>query len=234
MFQPQAPQNKESGFDPSVGRQDPSTGIAGALFMLALIATYALFKTHALKNGGPPLTDCLAFFPKGARFAVINREYFDIMGVVFAGFLFMVTWEFSLNRNERMSVLLMGLFGVTAAVVALGRGSRRTDPEVSRYLGWDWTGFEIALAFVCVGLCLLWALRLVTRGAPRPVQPAIRALKTGFARWSAGLLFFTLVIIIFTTHPFYKTGYYENWRITVSYLYLVYLLAGLPYAFVTN
>lgn len=202
--------------------------------MLALIATYALFKAYALKNGGPPVTDCLAFLPKGARFAVINREYFDVMGVVFAGFLFMVTWEFSLNRKEKMSVLLMGIFGVTAALISLGRGARRADPEISRHLGWDWTGFEISLALTCAGICGIWVLRLATRGAPLPVQPATRALKTGFARWSAGLLFFTLVMIIFTTHPFYKTGYYENWRITVSYLYLAYFVAGLPYAFVTN
>jgi protein-S-isoprenylcysteine O-methyltransferase Ste14 len=234
LSQPEIPQDKDSRFDPSIGCQNPSTGIAGALFMLALVAVYALFKTYALKNGGPPVADCLAFFPKSARFATINREYFDIMGVVFTGFLFMVTWEFSRDRAERRPVLGMCLSGVAAAAIALERGARHADAQTFRRLGWDWTSFEAALALVCAGLCAVWVLRLATRYTPRPVQPALRALKAGSARWAAGLLFFTLIMVIFITHPFYRDGYYENWRITVSYLYLAYLTAGLPYAFVTN
>ena len=234
MSQPETSQDKYPRFDPSTGCQNPSTGIAGAFFMLALIAIYALFRTYTLKNGGPPVADCLAFFPKNARFATINREYFDIMGVVFTGFLFMVAWEFSRSRADRMSIAGVGLAGLMAAAIAIGLGVKGLDDGTSRYLGWDWTSFEAALAFVCSGLCAIWGLRLITRSMRSPAQPAPRALKTGFARWVAGLLFFTLIMVIFTTHPFYKTAYYENWRITVSYLYLAYLIVGLPYAFLTN
>ncbi|MBI5187022.1 MAG: hypothetical protein HZA01_15050 [Nitrospinae bacterium] len=39
---------------------------------------------------------------------------------------------------------------------------------------------------------------------------------------------------LFCRHPFYTSQYYENWRITVSYLYLVYLFLGLPYSVLTN
>lgn len=201
--------------------------------MLALVAVYAVFKTYTLKNGGPPVADCLTFLPKSAQLALINREYFDIMGVVFTGFLFMVTWEFSRGRAEWMAVLAVGSAGVALGVAAISHGAGQ-DGGTSRYAGWDWTAFEATLAFVCAGLCAIWVLRLATRPTQSPVQPASRALKTATARWAAGLLFFTLVVIIFLTHPFYKTGYYGNWRITVSYLYLAYLIIGLPYAFVTN
>lgn len=226
-------QDKDSRFDPSIGRQNPSTGIAGALFMLALVAVYAMFRTYTLKNGGPPVPDCLAFLSKSGRLALINREYFDIMGVIFTGFVFMVTWEFSRSRTEWMAVLVVGGAGVASGIAVILRGAGH-DAGMTRFLGWDWTDFEAVLAFVCAGLCAIWGLRLATRPAPRPVQPVGAALKTAMARWGVGLLFFTLVMIIFLTHPFYKTGYYENWRITVSYLYMAYLIIGLPYAFVTN
>jgi protein-S-isoprenylcysteine O-methyltransferase Ste14 len=227
------PHNADSRFDPSIGRQNPSTGIAGAFFMLALIAVYAVFKTYTLKNGGAPIAACLSFLPKGARLAFVNREYFDIMGVIFAGFLFMVAWEFSRSRAEWMSVLAVGIAGLAAGVIAIAP-IVGADTKFSRWLGWDWTAFETALAFVCAGFCAIWILRLATRPLPGPVQPALRAVKTAVARWAAGLLFFTLVMVIFHTHPFYNTAYYQNWRITVSYLYLAYLIMGLPYAFVTN
>ncbi|MBI5815748.1 MAG: hypothetical protein HZB29_09085 [Nitrospinae bacterium] len=222
-------------FDPAAGRQGIWTGVIGGLFALVMCSAYAIYKAKTLPNGGPNVFECLSWMPSGYSFRFINRNYFDVLGVVALSFTLMVTWETRKDPFRRAATLLAAACGVFMAwSIALGSKPFINGPTLS-FIGWPWTDME-ACYVICGGaVTAIWASGLSSlRMGKYRLAPAGWALKTAFYRWFTGLCVFGALMLVFLSHPFYGSGYYENWRITVSYLFTIYALAGLPYAFITN
>lgn len=222
-------------FDPAIGRQEIWTGVIGGFFTLAIYSAYAIYITKTLPNGGPKVLDCLSWMPSGYSFKLISRSYFDVLAVASLSFALMVTWELRKDAARRAATLLAASAGVYLAwIVALGNKPFVTGPS-ALFMGWSWTDMEVSYA-LCVGaITAVWASGLgAWRLAPPPLAPAGWALKTAFFRWLAGLALFGAALAVFLSHPFYGGEYHENWRITASYLFTIYAVAGLPYAFATN
>lgn len=223
-------------FDPAKGCQKLSTGMLGAFFILGLSVCYILFKTSILPGGGPQVFFPFFWLPSSFRFPWINRDYYDVIMIVLLGFQFMVHWE--LLRDRRLQTLTLA-----TAIVSLGLCWKVAH-------GWAWpltvkatflditlTDAEITLSLTCLAFLIIGFIPLIRflRSGKRPrISPWTWALRTALFRWLAGLVAFSLVLLFTFQHPFYRNGYYENWRITCSGLYTAYLFLGLPYAFLTN
>lgn len=209
----------------------------GAFLMLAMVAAYAIFRADIIPNGGPQARNCLWLFPGKWGYEFINRDYFDVLIVVLLGFAVMVTWEFLKSKPQRAACFAVAFVGAAMAwAVAMG-SQVFFDGITLVWLGWEWTRYEIVCALMFLALLLMWlppAGRWARTGAFKVKNPVPLAAKTALFRWLAGLCLLTPVLIIFRAHPFYISNYYENWRITISYIYLGYLLLGFPYGFVTN
>ena len=222
-------------FDPTVGCQTIWTGVLGGFNIILLAAAYSVYSKKIMASGGPKIYDCLAWMPKGLSFNFINRNYFDILFIVAIGFTIMAAWEFLKAPAQRAAALVIALSGIVASwAVAFGAQPFFTSPTV-HFMGWQWTNMETVWAVTgsAMSLLLIWRIREFRPG-DHNLPPPRWALKTAFFRWISGLVFFSAVLSIFLAHPFYGNGYYENWRITVSYLFTIYALFGLPYGFITN
>jgi protein-S-isoprenylcysteine O-methyltransferase Ste14 len=225
----------KKNFDPVKGCQEPSTGILGGFFMLLLFMAYAIFQAEVMEGGGENIRNCLSLMPESVRFSSIKRDYFDIFGIVITGFFFMVTWEIRRSFMQRTANLIIAAVAVYLAWMAAMGKRLFFKNSTAIFLGWEWTELEMALMIFSASSCVLWLISLFSsRRKDINAAPTGWAVKTGFFRWLSGLIFFTIILVIFLSHPFYRSNYYENWRITVSYLFIIYLLSGLFYAVVTN
>lgn len=231
-------QGSEScAFDPRSGCQDPSTGLLGGLFVVALASAFAIFQYRVVSEGGPRIPEVFSWypnwFPDGVTFRQVNRNFYDIGAFVVLTFLFMASWEFA-----RTSVARTYTLGI-AALACAGCWSVALQAEwveagaMVRFASWDWSRMELVYAGATLGFVLPWFLHLVNPGRGHVLSPPLRALRTAFLRWLAGLLAFTAILFVTFQHPFYKVPYYENWRMACGHLYAVYLIFGFPYAFVT-
>lgn len=222
-------------FDPAIGRQEIWTGVIGGFFTLAICSAYAIYITKTLPDGGPRVLDCLSWMPSGYSYKSINRSYFDVLAVVSLSFALMATWELRKDPVRRAATLLAASVGVCLAwIVALGGKPFVAGPSAF-FMGWYWTDMEVSLALCGGAITGVWASGLgAWRLGKSPLAPAVWALKTAVFRWLAGLALFGAAMVVFLSHPFYGDQYYGNWRITASYLFTIYAVAGLPYAFVTN
>lgn len=222
-------------FDPAVGHQEIWTGVIGGFFMLATCSAYSIYMAKTLPYGGPKVVDCLSWAPFGYSFQSIGRSYFDVLAMVSLSFALMVTWELRKGPVSRAVTLLTAFVGVYLCwIVALGSKPFVTGPS-TLFMGWPWTDMEVAYALCGGAITAVWASGLgVLRGGATTLAPVGWALKTAVFRWLAGLALFGVAMTAFLSHPFYGGQYYENWRITASYMFTIYAMAGLPYAFVTN
>ncbi len=220
-------------FDPAIGHQEIWTGVIGGFFTLAICSAYAIYITRTLPDGGPKVLDCLSWMPSGYSFKSVNRSYFDVLAVASLSFALMVTWELRTDPVRRAATLLAASAGVYLSwIVALGSKPFVTGPS-ALFMGWPWTDMEVSYALCGGAITAVWASGLGVWDKSR-LAPAGWALKTAFFRWLAGLALFGAAMVVFLSHPFYGGAYYENWRITASYMFTIYAVAGLPYAFVTN
>ena len=225
-------------FDPRQGCQIQSTGLLGGLFLLLLGAAFAFFEMDVLENGGPKIAAIFtwfpAWFPDTLHFKNVNRNYYNIPFLVLLCFSFMVNWEFLRRPVSRLATAAVAIAAVWASwQVALGANWFFAGDTTMRF-GWAWTRIEVVYASALLGFAMIALLSLLRPQKRRVVSPFVWALRSAFFRWAAGLLVFTVLLFVVFQHPFYQNNYYENWRITCGYLYSLYCVLGLPYAFVTN
>ena len=207
---------REQPFDARKGRQELSTGTLGGILALCLIASFGRFSL-SLEDGGPALQGVYPWLLPMFQFATVKRDFFTLMSVLVLVFLFMGTWE--LRRGARPLALGIACTTVIASLWAA--------PHLTGGL----TGFEQILLAGSVGLALLWVPKAV-RSKPR--IPWKQALITSFWRWTAGLIAFEVVMLTAFGHPYYRDGYFENWRIGCALFFSACMLLGLPYAVITN
>lgn len=223
-------------FDPAIGHQAVWTGVTGGVFTLAICSAYAIYITKILPGGGPKVLDCLSWMPFGHSFKSVSRSYFDTLAMVSLSFALMVAWESRKDAARRAATLLAAFAGVYLSwMVALGYKPFDDGPSSALFMGWAWTDMEVSYALCGVAITAVWASGPgVWWRDKSTMAPAGWALKTAFFRWLAGLALFGAAMAVFLSHPFYGGEIHENWRITASYLFTIYAVAGLPYAFVTN
>lgn len=222
-----------------LGVQQQGTGVLGALLAIVLVTIYQSSMRHIAANGGPPVLVILPWLPELFRFDHVNRDFFDIFSIVSLVFLFMISWEFLSHRLEKGLVLVLVFLGLPVLyLLAQGSawffdGNQLTTPMLS----WEWTRMEIGFLIMGLSLLLPWILRLFRgwKQGARPVMAPWRwAFTTSLQRWLSGLCFFTVILLIIFTHPFYTKPFYENWRISCAYLFSFFLFLGFPYALITN
>lgn len=216
------------------GHQKPSTGLLGGAFILALSAALAAFYSSVLPLGGLPISEPFGWLPESMQLKSVTRIHYDLPAILLLGFLLMVSWEFAQDRYAKLySLILAG--GTTWACWQVAQGARWffiTDTHP--VLGWDCSRMEMVLMLAAFLLAFPWFAYLFNPRNKLILSPIGWALRTAFFRWLAGLVVFTLILIITFQHPFYLNNYYENWRIACNHLFRIYLFFGLPYAFATN
>lgn len=217
-------------FNPSKGCQHQSTGVLGALYMLTLAAAYTVLSTQGHATPGPDIFHVWW----SANPITIARSYYEIIGFVLLGFLFMVNWEFAHNHSARAYTLMLAISSSTAAWLITGnRADWLFGAEFRYLLGRDWTQLEQLYLLTTLAFVGPWLVMLSQPHRLPPRSPIGWALRSAIWRWLAGLGAFTLVVIITFQHPFYLGSYYNHWRIACHLLYVLYLCLGLPYAFIT-
>lgn len=217
-------------FDPARGCQDPSTGVMGGFFILALAICYA-FYLQKNPGGGPKIPVINTWLPGDFWFKGLSRTYVDVMFMVILCFGSMVSWEFLKSKFARAWILLIAILG---PLFLVWFEARKTVFGGVVAGGIFWTKFDQGLLFLGLALLLPWPVAIFSKQWQWVRSPWIWALKTAFFRWMAGWLLFAVVMLIMFYHTFYKNAYYENWRVSLSHLFWAYTFLGWPYAFVTN
>jgi hypothetical protein len=218
-------------FDVEKGHQSPWTGFLGALFLLSLFAGYNVWGIYELAGAGPQVALLFSILP--ARFQIhdVNRNLLDLLLMVGLLFQFMATSEVLRASDASRS---RGALGVVAAcgVVAVWTcppllhdvgGALVTSMEI-RLIG-------IGVAMLAAGLLGRWERKGADRRA-RGVKWS-RALRSGCIRWLCLYLLFTAAWLVYVTIPYYvhsQSPSFTNWRITVTLLWSLFGLFGLPYA----
>jgi len=225
------------GFSPVQGCQIQSTGLLGGLLFLSSIAAYGLFKNNVLAGGGPAITGIFDSLPSwlhpASAFQHVARDYFDILFLLLACFLFMVNWEFQRQPIFRLYNAIIATLYIACLWLTASGSIGPAAGNTVEWAGWRWNLPEIFCVFASLGFIFSW-LASVNRETTLQLSPWRWALKSALYRWFAGLTLFTVLLLLVFSHPFYLNNYYENWRLSCGYLYLIYLYLGLPYAFVTN
>ncbi len=225
-------------FDPHRGCQIQSTGLLGGLYMLFLCATFVFFEMNVLKSGGPKIAEIFtwfpAWFPDTMHFKSVSRAYYEISFMLVLCFSFMVNWEFMRNPFSRLATVAVAIVSVWASWQVAFGADWFFAVDTSLRFGWVWTRIEVIYVSSLLGFIVIGILTLLVQKNRLVVSPVNWALRSAVYRWGAGLLAFTLLLLVVFQHPFYQNTYYENWRITCGYLYSLFFILGLPYAFITN
>lgn len=228
-------------FDARRGCQPIWTGALGAALLFSLYWGYALYASYALDNGGPPVAVLFSGLPAWFRFRRVSRDFFDIAAMVVVTFQFMASWElrWRWSAPTRAALALAAAWGVRLAWVS--------PPDILDVLGYRATGMELsllslALAFAAIGSVSYAAELLLPVRVPREPKSSLgpvgwgRALRSGALRWLAVLAVFTAAVLIYNGHQYYvglprnSNPYFENWRMTVTLLWIAFAVLGLPYA----
>lgn len=204
--------------------QEPYTGALGAFFMLGLYYSFAIFQQDIQTLGGAPIPFNLTWLGVSLPFETINRDYFDVLAIVILGFQLMISWEFS-SKWFRFFILIV-TFTTLRLSWTIAHHTYRFESPIST--------MELLFLLHLGTLLVLFSLNVFLKKSVLPIQPIKWALKTAFFRWLSGLIVFYLLLRITFILPFYLDGFYENWRITCTYLFFCYLILGWPYGFATN
>jgi protein-S-isoprenylcysteine O-methyltransferase Ste14 len=231
---PPAGRGSKVPFDPRRGHQPISTGVLGGAFIVSLYWAYAGFRSFVLAQGGPPVPDLYGWLPEFLRFSNVNRDYFDIAAIIALAFQLMASWELCRGR-ARIAILFVAGSAVFAAA--------RCPAAVWRLGRVEVTSMEIVFALTAAGLAAVaaaagWsaARQEGPSRAPPARVPWRRALQSGFARFVALFALFTAALFVYQFQPYFagtprgSKTYFENWRITVTGLWCLFALVGLPYA----
>jgi hypothetical protein len=219
-----------SDFDVRAGHQSPWIGVLGAIFILSLFAGYTVYAIYELPGAGPPVAELFSFLPERFRFHDVNRNFFDLLLMVGALFVFMASWEVlgPAAKRGRAALALVAACGVVAVWLC--------PPFVQAVGEAAFTSIELTLIGIVAALLVVAALarRRVQRSEPRPTRAAWPlALRAGLVRWLSLHLLLTTAWLVYVTTPYYVSSEeppFTNWRIAVTLLWILFGLFGLPYA----
>ncbi len=215
----------------AVGRnQKQSTGVAGALSILALYYAYTQFQ-GAIPDGGPQWHSLFGF-------EKIARDFIDILLCVVVTFTVMVAYE---KSRPWVRYTTLGLVMAGAYRIGLGLdqtvefwGETITVPEQVMF----------GLTGVNFGLITIDFIHRKLTGVLGPVPNARKvswnyAIKSGLTRFltlwgvlSAALLFYQ-DSKIYSGLPRNTEGYYLNWRITVMIIWWIWTILAPIYLILT-
>ncbi len=193
---------------------------------------YALYRTYVEPNGGPMVPVLYGFLPPGLQFHRVHRDYFDIMVMMVLLFQFMATWELMKGPRQWIGRSVLGAVA-SAGVVAVWTCPAGSWPLGDTHITQMEVRFGVlAAAFSAVGLAWGWR---PGRSSKRAVSWAW-AVRSGAVRWATLMAVFSALIALYNQHPYFvgttespKT-YFENWRLTVIGLWVLFGIVGLPYA----
>jgi hypothetical protein len=231
---------RSSGFDVKKGHQSIWTGVLGALFVLGLFWGYAGYRIYELPDGGPMVGELFSYLPRSFRFRDVGREFLDILIMVGLLFQFMATWELLRGSGAAAHARAACVVAAASGVIAVWT----CPPFVTAAGPYAVSSVEVAFAGIFAALLGLGGLGLwlqrrsvpgEAEGEASTIPPVSwrRALQSGLFRWGAMELLFTAAWLVYVRSPDFvnlPTPSFQNWRITVTLLWSLFSVFGLPYA----
>ena len=219
--------------------QSPWTGLLGALFILSLFAGYNVWGIYELAGAGPPVARLFSILPERFQVHDVNRNLLDLLLMVGLLFQFMATFEVLRASDARRSRVALGVAAASGVVAVWTCPPLLHDVGGALVSSMEIRLIGIGVAILVAGLLGRWEKKDADRRA-RNVSGSrargaswSRALRSGFVRWLSLYLVFTAAWLLYETLPYYvhsQSPSFTNWRITVTLLWILFGLFGLPYA----
>lgn len=216
-----------------------ATGVVGAIVSLFLFISYAWFKARILPGAGGQLEHPLSWFPL-LNFSAISRDYYDVIFILISTVLAMIGWE-KFHRNVKL-ISVYSIFSIIcyALFFKIATGSELIiSTSTITLLDFKFTRPELVLMIHIICSMLFFSIYAsikytAIRKANNTTVSWKWAVKSGFWRFLAIFSIITFYTYGILDHPYWKGNNWGNWRISISYIWVISLIFGLPYIILTQ